>query len=304
MTTEIIFWCIAALMLLTALGAVAAAFVSTSRFCSPAGSSSEESRALLNEELELLDKEREARLVSEAIYADSVEDVRRRALEDLVDKPVAMHAEPHRFAVMALVSIVIVAAVLVLYLRVGAPGLIPFVDSQRTHGIMRADGSLEAVAPQYDAPLMSAYLKRNPNDERAWVLLARLYVGEGNWPDAVRAYRSALDLKGKVARDPAVWVEYAASVMSLPEDDAYDRGIPILQEALRLDEANTSAHELYAIASLETHRWADARVHLEYLLSRLHMDTPKYRKLAQLAAFAADMEREESAARNNGQKTP
>ena len=161
---------------------------------------------------------------------------------------------------------------------------------------MRADGSLAAAAPQYDAPLMSAYLKRNPSDERAWVLLARLYVEEAKWTEAAKAYRSALDLKGKVSHDAAVWVEYAASVMSLPTDDAYDQGIPILEEALRLDEANTSAHELYAIASLETHRWAQALKHLEYLMSRLHMDTPKYRKLAQLAAYAAGMEREEAQA--------
>lgn len=292
MTTEIIFWCIAALLIAAALAAVAAAFMRTSRFCSPTGSSLEQSRALLNEELDLLARERAANLVSEAIYADSVEDVRRRALEDLEEG----RTEPNRKAVMALVSVLLVAVSLALYLKVGAPGMIPFVDSQRTQGIMRADGSLAAAAPQYDAPLMSAYLKRNPSDERAWVLLARLYVEEANWTEAAKAYRSALDLKGKVSHDAAVWVEYAASVMSLPTDDAYDQGIPILEEALRLDEANTSAHELYAIASLETHRWAQALKHLEYLMSRLHMDTPKYRKLAQLAAYAAGMEREEAQA--------
>lgn len=296
MTTEIIFWCIAALLIAAALAAVAAAFMRTSRFCSPAGSSLEQSRALLNEELDLLARERAANLVSEVIYADSVEDVRRRALEDLEEGAARVRTEPNRKTVMALVSVLLVAVSLALYLKVGAPGMIPFVDSQRTQGIMRADGSLAAAAPQYDAPLMSAYLKRNPSDERAWVLLARLYVEEAKWTEAAKAYRSALDLKGKVSHDAAVWVEYAASVMSLPTDDAYDQGIPILEEALRLDEANTSAHELYAIASLETHRWAQALKHLEYLMSRLHMDTPKYRKLAQLAAYAAGMEREEAQA--------
>ena len=72
MTTEIIFWCIAALLIAAALAAVAAAFMRTSRFCSPAGSSLEQSRALLNEELDLLARERGANLVSEAIYATAL----------------------------------------------------------------------------------------------------------------------------------------------------------------------------------------------------------------------------------------
>ena len=151
MTTEIIFWCIAALLIAAALAAVAAAFMRTSRFCSPAGSSFEQSRALLNEELDLLARERAANLVSEAIYADSVEDVRRRALEDLEEGAARVRTEPNRKAVMALVSVLLVAVSLALYLKVGAPGMIPFVDSQRTQGIMRADGSLAAAAPQYDA---------------------------------------------------------------------------------------------------------------------------------------------------------
>ena len=94
MTTEIIFWCIAALLIAAALAAVAAAFMRTSRFCSPAGSSLEQSRALLNEELDLLARERAANLVSEAIYADSVEDVRRRALEDLEEGAARVRTEP------------------------------------------------------------------------------------------------------------------------------------------------------------------------------------------------------------------
>ncbi len=291
MTTEIIFWCIAALMLAAAAAFVAAAFFRTQRFCASGESSAETSRSLLNEELEHLRGERDAGLISEAIYVDSVEDVRRRAIEDLAHGAQTRHEIGHKRLAAVVVSALVAASALGIYLKVGAPGMIPFVDSQRTQGLMRADGSLQAMAPQYDAPLMERYLERNSDDERAWVLLARLYVQDREWPKAAAAYRSAIDLKGKVSRDPEVWVEYAGSLMSINEPGAYEKGLAPLEEALRLDEGSISAHELYVLACLETQRWQKALEHLEYLLTRIHMDNPKYPRLAQLAAFAADMVR-------------
>ncbi len=300
MTTEIIFWCIAALMLAAAIAFLAAAFWRTPLFSSTTGTSEEANRGLLVAELELLEREHKAGLVSQAIYEESVEDVRRRALEELGAAPKGRRLETHQKAVFAALSGFVAAVSLAVYSAVGAPGMIPFVDSQSTQRLMRADGTLAAAAPQYDEELMRAYLKRNPGDERAWVLLARLLVKQSDWKGAVEAYKSALDLGRKVSRDVEVWTEYAASVMSLPEQDAYETGLPIVQKALELDEANAQAHELAAIACLETRRWGQARVHLEYLLSRLTMDSPRYRRLAGAAALAARMERMQNEEQEKG----
>lgn len=289
MTSEFIFWCIAGLMLAAAAFFIAAAFLRTRLFSGQEETSEKANRKLLNEELEVLEKEKAAGLISQSIYEESVDDVRRRALEELSEKAPVQTQEKHKTAVMLCVCLFVVAGALAVYLKIGAPGMIPFVESQRTHGLMRADGTLAAAAPQYDAELMTAYLKRNPNDERAWVLLARLYVKQRDWSAAIESYRAALDLNQKVVHDPEVWIEYAASIMSLPEPDAYEKGLPAAAKALSLDETNANAHELYAIACLETARWKEALEHLEYLLSRLHMDTPQYQKLARTAAFAAQM---------------
>ena len=177
MTSEIIFWCIAGLMLAAAVFFIAAAFARTRFFCGEQ-TSEQANRRLLNEELEVLKKERAAGLISDSIYEESVDDVRRRALEELPEVRQVQAQDRHKIAVMVCVCLFVVAGALALYLQIGAPGMIAFVESQRTHGLMRADGTLAAAAPQYDAQLMEAYLKRNPNDERAWVLLARLYVKE------------------------------------------------------------------------------------------------------------------------------
>ena len=80
MTSEFIFWCIAGLMLAAAAFFIAAAFLRTRLFSGQEETSEKANRKLLNEELEVLEKEKAAGLISQSIYEESVDDVRRRAL--------------------------------------------------------------------------------------------------------------------------------------------------------------------------------------------------------------------------------
>ena len=47
---------------------------------------------------------------------------------------------------------------------------------------------------------------------------------------------------------------------------------------------------------METERWSAAREHLETFLGKLGMDNPSYERYAQMAAYAARMEREKQGA--------
>ena len=58
MTSEFIFWCIAGLMLAAAAFFIAAAFLRTRLFSGQEETSEKANRKLLNEELEVLEKER------------------------------------------------------------------------------------------------------------------------------------------------------------------------------------------------------------------------------------------------------
>lgn len=284
MNQELLFWAIAAaitlLVVIIVLTGLRASNASGDRAAAM-------NRALLREEIDNLAKERDAGLISEAIYQQSVEDVQRRALEEIASAPAA-----HRKAHPAIVVVALAAAVAVgwgTYWRVGSPGLIPFVSDYQAGGIMQPDGSLAQSAHSYDVASLQAYLKRNPRDERAQTLLARLFVEQKDWVQAAQHYRAAVEIGGKVSRDVRVLGEYAASLMSQQTDETYAQAAQILDKALRIDETNANVRELAAIAALELERWQEACDHLELLLSRLSIDTPAYRSIAQTAAYAARM---------------
>lgn len=291
MDREILFWAIALVMVLVGCTAVALAFLRPERFTAKEVDADELNRSLLNQELLTLEKEFRAGLITQSIYDESVEDVKRRALEDLTPGKKAAVKSHNPLPAMLAGCAVVAVATFSLYAYLGSPSLIVFADSIKRHGIMQEDGSLAQSAPEYDIRTLRAYLAGNSKDERAWTLYARLLVEAKDWAAAAQAYRAAIDLKGKVSKDPAVLLEYAASLMSLQADETYEQAYGVIQEALKLDETNTNAHELAAIACLELSKWRQAREHLEILLSRLTFDSASYRSIAETAAYAAQQER-------------
>lgn len=292
MTREILFWCVAGGMVLFAALCVVLAFVRPRLFCGIEDDSRAAARSILNEELATLKEDFACGRISESLYARGLADVERRALEDMAPAAKSAVAVKGPWTTVGLTaSLVIVACALAVYGKIGSPGLINFVAGYQSGGIMNSDGSLADKDAQYDEALLSAYLERNPSDERAQTLYARLLVKAKKWPEAALAYKRALDLNGKVSRDPEVIGEYAASVMSIGTAESYAQSIGILDRALRLDERNYNLHELAAIANLELQRWTPAREHLEVLLSQISMDVPAYRSIAETAAHCARMER-------------
>ena len=83
MSHEIIFWCVAALLILIACAFVVPALLGHSFFRTKGASAEETSRVLLAQQMESLKADLDAGLLDKAGYEASVEDVRRRALQDI-----------------------------------------------------------------------------------------------------------------------------------------------------------------------------------------------------------------------------
>lgn len=291
MDREMLFWAIALVMILVACAAMALAFLCPKRFVCGKVDADDMNRELLNQELKNLEAEYKAGLTTKAIYEESVEDVKRRALEDLAKTKTVEEQGNGGLITMLASCAFVAAAALGLYSYLGSPSLIVFADSVQNHGIMQEDGSLADTTPTYDIRTMRAYLAENAGDERAWTLYARLLAEAKDWPAASQAYKTAIDLNGKVAKDPEVYLEYAASLMSQETHAAYEEAYSAIESSLLLDETNANAHELAAIAALELQMWSQARSHLEFLLGRLTFDSPAYKSIAETAAYAAQQER-------------
>ena len=296
MTYETAFWIVAALLSVVAVFAILWALLR------PASDddgqlNKELSREALSEQLRVLDDERAAGLVTDRIYEESVADVQRRALEELVDdEKHAKRSAPGKVFAIGLVFVV-AASTFALYKGLGSPSLINFVSDPPKQGIMQADGTLGSTEGLYDEASLAAYLKDNGGDERAWVLYARLKVRDKDWKEAADAYKRAVDVEGFVAKDADVLVEYAAALISQETREGYLGSLTVLDRALAINDKLLSARELYAIASLELGHWTKARENIECLLAQMSMDDPVYERLAQTGAYAAEQERREAEAK-------
>ncbi len=301
MTFETTFWIAAALMLALAAAAVLWALLRKSP-ADDAEAARELSREALADQLDVLKDEKAAGLVTESIYEASVADVERRALDELTRDEARVHRNaPFGKAFAAVLVVVMAASALALYMKLGSPSLINFV-SEPKKGIMQADGTLGSTEGFYDEAALAAYLKDNGEDERAWVLYARLLVRKEAWSEAAASYKKALDLNGLVAKDANVLVEYAAALISQQTPQTYEASLPVLEKAIDIDAKLLTARELYAISCLELGRWGKARENLEYLLSRISMDDPVYERLSQAASYAAHREKQAGEARNEGEQ--
>lgn len=291
MTYETTFWIAAVLLSAVAVFAVLWALL-RDKDNDDSVLGQELAREALAEQLRVLQEERSAGLINDAIYEASVTDVQRRALEEISDnKRQGRRSVPLGKSFALVLSLVMVLGTFGLYKALGSPSLINFVSEPPKPGIMQSDGSLGSTAGLYNEESLAAYLKDNAQDERAWVLYARLKVREQRWQQAAAAYKKAVDIGELVSKDPDVLVEYAAALISQETRQNYIESLHILDQALAINAKHLPAHELYAISSLELEHWSDARMHLEFLLSMLSMDDPVYERLAQTAAYAAQQER-------------
>ena len=239
-----------------------------------------------------------AGLIDEAGLHQAIEDIQRRALEEAgrEQEQTGSLRKGSGLLLAPLFSVLIAGAAVGLYLHFGSPALLPFVDAYHASGIMQADGTLGEVKREVSAGEVEAFLADNPGNERAWVFLARQYAREDKWDNAERAYGRVMALGGFSSRDPQVMFEYAACLLGNGRQQSRSKAYEVLLRALALDEGNLRILEVVSMLEMETERWSAAREHLETFLGKLGMDNPSYERYAQMAAYAARMEREKEGA--------
>ena len=149
-----------------------------------------------------------------------------------------------------------------------------------------ASGAVEEAATASVAttgllPQLSAHLERHPRDARAWAIYARLKFSGGGYAEAAAAYARAVELPGKVARDPLVWCEYADALAMAGDGRLAGRPRELIDHALALNRSHPRALEMAGSAEIEAGDYAAALRYWEELLSILPADTPARAELAQ-----------------------
>ncbi|MCE9640736.1 MAG: hypothetical protein K8S22_11405 [Betaproteobacteria bacterium] len=129
-------------------------------------------------------------------------------------------------------------------------------------------------------PELAAHLDKYPRDARAWAIVARLKFLRDDYAGAATAYARAVELPGKVARDPLVWCEYADALAMANGGRLAGKPRELVDHALALDAKNTRALEMAGSAEIEAGNYAAALRYWEELLSILPADSPDRAELA------------------------
>lgn len=287
--TVFFFWAVVGSLLFLGVGAVAAALMGKTPFQTARDST----LTVLSDDYAEIDRDREAGLLSEKDGEAAKDDVRRATLQREAAEHKPSTVKPSvGVALGAAVAVTVLS--LSLYAWFGEPGLVEVFAAEPEGGLMKTDGTLGVNARSISPEAFRLYLKKRPEDERAWVLYARECADVGNWQGAHDAYKAAVALNRFVAEDADVLMQYAAVTYNLKTSKATDEAIAILGRAEALDEKNLKVKEMLAMFTLQARRWTAARTALEGLLVLMPADEPARASVAQAAAYAAEAERREN----------
>jgi cytochrome c-type biogenesis protein CcmH len=186
---------------------------------------------------------------------------------------------------VAALAFALIASLLALavYLKAGGTDAPEAVDEARLPVAEAVGGSAEADAL---VRRLSAHLEKQPRDARAWVILARLQADADRFTEAAQAYEKALALSSKVARDPAVWCEYADALGMTQGGRLAGKPRELIDRALALNPNHPKALEMAGSAEYGQGDYASALRFWRPLLATLRPGSQAYSELAAAIARA------------------
>jgi cytochrome c-type biogenesis protein CcmH len=186
----------------------------------PAAAGGGSDRAVYQDQLQEIDRDRAAGLIGEAEAESARIEISRRLLAaadaETSVKPSSPQAVSWRRRAAAIAAIGIVPAVaLGFYLKLGSPD-VPGQSAFARADAAPGDQSIASLVGQVEAHLAS-----NPNDGRGWQVIAPVYLRMGRFDDAVMAWRRSIALNGdSVVGESGLGEALVAAANGVVTDDA------------------------------------------------------------------------------------
>lgn len=276
MPERFVLYAIELLMLAAAIGFLLPTFLNKRLWAAEhertADSSLEEARVSLSEALRAqkrrLEAERDCAAITETEYADLLEDLKRRTIEEFqaAAKSASAGAKPRRAgcrrAPMA-AGIVLMIALL----------------SSTLYGAIGSPEFAELNGQTASTKQMAHYLARHPDNGRAWVLLANRYAEASQFEQAAQSYRRGIAVEPKIAGDPDVLMAYGAAVLTASDKAQYENAKQALLRAKTLRPDDERATELVGMIAFASGDWRLAKRTLLEIMRTLPPDQPAYVRL-------------------------
>ncbi len=163
-----------------------------------------------------------------------------------------------------------------LYLNLGAPGILERLASQSQN----VPASSAQPAPSMDKLLvqLEEKLKANPDNLEGWSILARSYLSLQRYDDAVRALEACYRL---APEEPNILVTLADALAMQNQGKITPRGIQLLEKALQLNPNNPTAYWLLGMAKQEQGKPQEAVELLRRALPLLQSDPEAVARIQQ-----------------------
>jgi len=281
------FWVAIALLCIGASAFVAWPLLSKrTTEASPARAADDEARrlAIYRDRRREIEAERQAGRLTDAEAARSLEELVAEAAQQFPDDarlaaargasgPAPAQARP-RYLLSAVVALLVPAVALLVYVRIGSPGIVG-VDPQALTGRLTAEGLDEALRE------LEARVAGAPGDAEAWGMLAQARKLKGDLPQAIAAFEKAAALMPGNAR---LLADFAETLLMGNGGDFSGRPADLLERAYRADPADPKVLLMLGIARYRLGNAAGGLELLRKVRAAMQADSAEARQVGEIIA--------------------
>lgn len=222
------------------------------------------------EQLADLEAEQAAGTISAEKFAESKTELERRVLEEHRVQQASSATETSkgkRWLIPIVLAALIPAGAIALYAVIGTPGVV-------TGKPKDIPSDLKDVTPAQFALMVQAvasHLRKNPEDAKAWPMLARSYHALGRTNDSLQAYRRAVLV---APNDADLLTEYANALAESRNGNFDGEPAQLLEQALQINPRSLRTLALAGAVAFDRKDYSAAIDFWERLKKEVPADSP------------------------------
>ncbi|MBK9021959.1 MAG: c-type cytochrome biogenesis protein CcmI [Sulfuritalea sp.] len=244
------------------------------------GNSGELSIAVLRDQLNDLEDQRQAGLLDPQVYAEEQAELERRALQDgAAGRAFSAQTSARKRVLASIIGVAVPALAIGLYAMLGSPDSLkpqPAVDTAGNH-------SLSPQQIQGMAAKLAERLQDNPNDGEGWLMLGRSYTTLGRYAEAAEAFGRATAI---LPPNATMLADYADIVAMAQGRRLSGEPEKIIARALSLDPRHIKSLALSGTAAFERGDYARAIQDWRTILTLVPTDSSAAQSISRSIADA------------------
>ena len=277
----IVFWIIAALMLLVALALLLPALLGRKALHDL--DRNQQNVAIARERLQELESEYGRGSLSEPDYQQARQELEQALLIDVdgAQATTTPVSASNTRASLIWVALGVPLATVLLYLQLGTPGAVT-MQTQVAASQEHTGGDSAATMEQLVAGL-AAKLQEEPDNPEGWFMLGRSYISMGRFVEAAAAFEQVLQLVGD---NPDVMLRYADALAMAQGGTIAGKPFEIVKQALQLKPDDPTGSWLAGLGYEEQGEYEKAVQHWRKLETLLVNDPASLNEVRNLIARA------------------